>query len=64
MSANCPTCKSSLNCGCQLRTASNGVRVCTLCVGKYEAALTVQKAAAGNPSTAPTNLQATNPPRT
>jgi hypothetical protein len=36
MSAICPTCGSKLSCGCQLRTASNGIKVCSLCISKYE----------------------------
>ena len=53
MSAICPTCKSSLSCGCQRRVASNGTPVCTLCMSKYEAGLLAKKTV---PSTAPSNV--------
>jgi len=34
--ATCPNCKSVLTCGCQLKTASNGTRVCNNCIQSYE----------------------------
>lgn len=34
--ALCPNCKSVLSCGCQKRTASNGVQVCQTCQPQYE----------------------------
>lgn len=43
MSAICPTCKSTLSCGCQKRVASNGVNVCTLCIAKYEKEILAKK---------------------
>ena len=33
---NCPTCSSKISCGCQLKTASNGTRVCNYCITAYE----------------------------
>jgi hypothetical protein len=39
MSAICQNCKSKLSCGCQKRSASNGVPVCTMCLSSYEATL-------------------------
>ena len=35
--STCSNCKKSLSCGCQRRTASNGMAVCTTCIGTYEA---------------------------
>ena len=32
----CPNCGSQITCGCQDRTASNGVKVCSTCVSLYE----------------------------
>lgn len=43
MAAVCPNCSSKLACGCQLATASNGARVCTLCKGRYEQSLAEKK---------------------
>tara|TARA_R110002012_G_scaffold321338_1_gene548728 strand:- start:1664 stop:1825 length:162 start_codon:yes stop_codon:yes gene_type:complete len=34
--SKCPNCGATMNCSCQLRTASNGVTVCSQCVSKYE----------------------------
>jgi len=62
MSAICPTCNSRLACGCQLTNASNGVRVCTLCKGKYEAALLAKKTPPPTPNT-PSNMQVTYNPQ-
>jgi hypothetical protein len=45
MATACPNCKAKLSCGCQTRKASNGTRVCTNCVGKYEAQLKLTKSA-------------------
>lgn len=33
----CSNCKTKLSCGCQKRTASNGVSVCSTCISQYEA---------------------------
>lgn len=33
---HCSNCGAQLSCGCQVRTASNGVKVCSTCVGTYE----------------------------
>lgn len=72
MSSICPNCNSRLSCGCQKRTASNGVTVCTMCITRFEADLAAKKNKAaqsvitttpGSPN-APTNIQATyNPPK-
>jgi len=35
----CPNCKSTLSCGCQIRTASDGARVCANCISAYENSL-------------------------
>ena len=35
----CPTCQRPLSCSCQIRTASNGQKVCTACVQTYETSL-------------------------
>lgn len=32
----CPNCKAKLGCSCKLRTATDGTRVCTSCITKYE----------------------------
>lgn len=32
----CSNCNSKLSCGCQQRTASNGVPVCSNCINVYE----------------------------
>lgn len=34
--AQCNNCKTTLSCGCQNRTASNGVQVCSNCLTQYE----------------------------
>lgn len=44
MAAICPTCGSKLTCGCQLRSASDGARVCSLCIARYEKSLKDKKA--------------------
>jgi transcription elongation factor Elf1 len=38
----CPNCGTQLSCGCQVRTASNGTRVCTSCMARYEEQLKTQ----------------------
>jgi len=35
--AQCSNCKKNLSCGCQKRTASDGVSVCSNCSVAYEA---------------------------
>lgn len=35
----CPNCNKTLSCGCQRRTASNKVAVCSGCLGSYEKSL-------------------------
>jgi hypothetical protein len=41
--SQCQNCKSTLSCGCQTRTASNGASVCANCVAMYEAQLAQKK---------------------
>jgi hypothetical protein len=43
MATVCPNCKIKLSCGCQSRKASNGARVCSNCIGRYEASLKALK---------------------
>lgn len=50
----CPNCKAKLSCGCQKRTASNGVSVCSSCVSSYEAK--IKQAKGPSPNNAPTNI--------
>lgn len=40
---NCTNCGSQITCGCQKRTASNGVEVCSSCVLSYEDRLRQQR---------------------
>jgi hypothetical protein len=35
----CNNCGSQITCGCQKRTASNGVEMCSSCIVQYEAQL-------------------------
>lgn len=42
---NCSNCNAKLSCGCQQRVASDGKKVCSSCITKYETAL---KAASNN----------------
>ena len=34
--AQCNNCKTPLSCGCQNRTATDGVQVCSNCLTQYE----------------------------
>jgi hypothetical protein len=54
--STCSNCKTKLSCGCQKRTASNGVSVCSTCLPRYEAALKTEKT-----TTAPTNVSISYP---
>lgn len=36
---NCPNCNSQITCGCQVRVASNGTKVCSSCITNYEKTL-------------------------
>jgi hypothetical protein len=36
---NCPNCNSQITCGCQVRVATDGSKVCTNCVTFYEKTL-------------------------
>ncbi len=38
----CQNCGTSINCSCQVRTASDGKQVCSTCVTSYEQNLAVQ----------------------
>lgn len=39
----CRNCGRQITCGCQYRTASNGVQVCDNCIGNYEKQLLLIK---------------------
>ena len=54
--STCSNCKAKLSCGCQKRTASNGVGVCSNCLPQYEAQLRAAKSNTTQPSNAPTNI--------
>lgn len=41
--ALCPNCKSVISCGCQLKTATNGAKVCNNCQAAYEKQLQQKK---------------------
>ena len=41
--AQCNNCQTQMSCGCQKRTASNGVQVCSKCITTYEEHLTALK---------------------
>lgn len=45
MAITCSNCKSSLGCGCQKRTTSDGKSACSKCLSAYEASIK------SNPST-------------
>ena len=34
--SKCPHCGAAMSCSCQLRTASDGTKVCNTCVSQYE----------------------------
>lgn len=53
----CPNCKSKLSCGCQKRTASDGLGVCSNCLPQYEAKIKQAKSGIP-PSNAPSNITA------
>lgn len=36
---HCANCGAEITCGCQERTASNGVQVCSNCIAMYEQSL-------------------------
>jgi len=40
---NCPNCSTTLSCGCQKRTASDGKQVCSSCIQAYESKLKQQQ---------------------
>ena len=42
--AQCQNCQSTLTCGCQQRTASDGRSVCANCIVAYENKLITSKA--------------------
>lgn len=37
--ATCSNCGKNIGCSCKLRTAKDGKRCCTACIGSYEATL-------------------------
>lgn len=41
---NCLNCQSPITCGCQVRVASDGKKVCSNCITAYEQQLNVQRA--------------------
>jgi hypothetical protein len=41
--STCSNCKGRMSCGCQRRTASNGVQCCSSCVKGYEQSLKKDK---------------------
>ena len=45
----CPNCGTTISCGCQIRTASNGSKVCNNCITSYEIKLTTINAPINNP---------------
>lgn len=51
MAAICPNCKTKLSCGCQRRTASNGVTACSSCIGSLEKELKKAKSTVTNVKT-------------
>lgn len=60
MSASCPSCGARLGCSCELRTASNGTRCCTQCIGRVEA--NIVKNNQQKSATTPSNVQAVYQP--
>lgn len=46
----CTNCGAQITCGCQERTASNGVQVCSNCVALYEQTLIQVTVATPNPN--------------
>lgn len=56
--STCSNCKTKLSCGCQKRTASNGMSVCSNCLPQYEAKLKGPKPGPTPPS-APSNISVT-----
>jgi hypothetical protein len=46
---NCPNCNSTITCGCQKRTASDGKEVCSNCLALYEQQLKVLQSTTPNP---------------
>lgn len=50
-SNKCPNCGAPVSCTCKLRTASDGKKVCTSCIIKYEADLNLIKNIPQSPST-------------
>ena len=39
----CPNCGTAVTCGCQVRTATDGTKVCTNCMANYEQQLAQQQ---------------------
>lgn len=36
--AKCPNCQAAITCSCQIRTASDGSKVCSKCITSYQIA--------------------------
>lgn len=47
---SCPNCGTQLGCSCQLRTASDGKKVCSTCITAYENKLKITQSNAQPPS--------------
>lgn len=41
--SKCTNCSKKITCGCQKRVATNGISVCTTCLGQYEADLKIKQ---------------------
>lgn len=48
---NCSNCNSQITCGCQVRFASDGSKVCTNCINFYEKSLSELKTATNSNNT-------------
>ena len=42
--AHCTNCQSTISCGCQKRTASDGKEVCANCLASYEKIIAINYA--------------------
>ena len=49
MKPTCPNCGTMITCGCQIRTASDGNKVCNSCITSYEIKITNINAPTNNP---------------
>lgn len=63
MAVICTNCKKKLGCGCQQRVASDGTKVCTLCITAYEAVVMSKRNASNTGRYTPVlNAIVYNPP--